>query len=221
MKRLQVLLKAVMLRRTKSSKIDDKPILELPTKTELVDHVLFNEDEQAYYTSLESKSKLQFNKYQKAGTIGKNYSNILVLLLRLRQAACHPHLIMDFEQAPADTTKEEMVELAKALDHDVVRRIIEAAGEFECPICYDMSPNPRIVIPCGHDTCSECLVKITTNAQDQAIQEGNETGGSAKCPTCRGRIIMNRVIDYQTFKNVYMPGDKDDEVSAEEEESNE
>ncbi len=216
MKKLQAVLKAILLRRTKTSQIDGKPILTLPEKTEEIVHAIFNEDEQAYYTALESKTLIQFNKYVKAGTIGKNYSNILVLLLRLRQAACHPHLIMDFEEAPPEASIEDMETWAKTLLPDVIRRIIGATVPFECPVCYDPIPNPRIVIPCGHDTCSECLVKIAGNVQQEAIAEGNESG-DAKCPTCRGKIDMKKIIDYETFKKVHM-GEKDD-LAAEDNES--
>ncbi|KAI9743819.1 MAG: hypothetical protein M1818_002553 [Claussenomyces sp. TS43310] len=203
MRKLQAVLKAIMLRRTKSSKIDGKPILTLPSKTEEIVHVLFNEDEHAYYSALESRTQLQFNKYLKAGTVGKNYSNILVLLLRLRQAACHPHLIMDFEEAPADSTPESMMELAKTLTPDVVARIIQATIPFECPVCYDPVPNPRIVVPCGHDTCSECLVRITATQAQQGLADGNEAA-AAKCPTCRGKIDPQKIIDYETFKTVHL-----------------
>jgi hypothetical protein len=215
MKKLQAVLKAILLRRTKSSQIDGKPILTLPEKTEEIVHAIFNEDEQAYYTALETKTLIQFNKYVKAGTIGKNYSNILVLLLRLRQAACHPHLIMDFEEAPPEASIEDMETWAKTLLPDVVRRIMGAVVPFECPVCYDPIPNPRIVIPCGHDTCSECLVKIAGNVQQEAIAEGNEAG-DAKCPTCRGKVDMKKIIDYETFKKVHM-GDKDGLVAEDDE----
>ncbi|RAL68550.1 hypothetical protein DID88_007276 [Monilinia fructigena] len=81
MKRLQGVLKAILLRRTKKSQIDGKPIINLPPKVEEIAHVVFSNDEQEFYQSLENKTQLQFNKYKKAGTVGKNYSNILVLLL--------------------------------------------------------------------------------------------------------------------------------------------
>jgi len=129
MKKLQVVLKAILLRRTKTSEIDGKPILTLPTKTEEIQHVVFSVDEKSFYDALEQKNALLFNKYVRAGTVGKNYSNILVLLLRLRQCCCHPHLITDFDEAPvalADISAEVMVELAKSLEPDVVKRLLEA-----------------------------------------------------------------------------------------------
>lgn len=131
MRKLQAVIKAILLRRTKTTKLDGKPIIELPKKTEEIQHVVFSEDEQEFYNALETKTRIQFNKYMKANTVGKNYSNILVLLLRLRQCCCHPHLITDFEEvAPAGVQQspEVMVELAKSLTPDVVGRLLAAEG---------------------------------------------------------------------------------------------
>lgn len=133
MKRLQALLRAILLRRTKTSLIDGKPIITLPPKTEEIQHVVFSPEEQDFYKALESKTQIQFNKYLRANTVGKNYSNVLVLLLRLRQACCHPHLIMDFEEAPLaglDMSIEAATELAKSLAPDAVVRLL-AAEAFE------------------------------------------------------------------------------------------
>ncbi|TVY91116.1 putative ATP-dependent helicase [Lachnellula willkommii] len=218
MQRLQTVLKAILLRRTKQSQIDGKPIITLPPKTIETQHVVFSDDELAFYRALESKTQIQFNKYLRQNTVGKNYSNILVLLLRLRQACCHPHLITDFDEASPvaeNLTAEKMQELARGLLPDVVARLLEADG-FECPICYDGVLNPSIIIPCGHNTCPECLTSISTTAAQQNIADGNEGAAHAKCPECRGILDPNKVIDYRTFKKVHDPnaaGD-DDEAAA-------
>ncbi|TVY42355.1 putative ATP-dependent helicase [Lachnellula occidentalis] len=218
MQRLQTVLKAVLLRRTKQSQIDGKPIINLPPKTIETQHVVFSDDELSFYQALESKTQIQFNKYLRQNTVGRNYSNILVLLLRLRQACCHPHLITDFDEAPPNAdnlTAEKMQELARSLLPDVVARLLEADG-FECPICYDGVQNPSIIIPCGHNTCPECLASISTAAAQQNIADGNEGAAHAKCPECRGNLDSSKIIDYRTFKKVHDPnaaGD-DDETAA-------
>lgn len=151
MRQLQALLKAILLRRTKKSQIDGKPILNLPERTTEASHAAFSEDEAVFYSALESRTQLQFNKYLKAGTVGRNYSNILVLLLRLRQACCHPHLIKDFGQATGvtDVTAEDMKDLARELAPEVVARIKEQSGQnddaaLECPVCMDLAENATI-----------------------------------------------------------------------------
>jgi SNF2 family DNA or RNA helicase len=145
MRKLQAVLKAILLRRVKTSLIDGNPIITLPKKTEEIQHVVFSEDERAFYSALESKTRIQFNKYLKTNTVGKNYSNILVLLLRLRQACCHPHLIHDFEEvapAGADLDLNAMLELARSLSPEVVARLLSAEDAFEVSLYIPWNDTP-------------------------------------------------------------------------------
>ena len=213
MQKLQALLKAILLRRTKKSKIDGKPILTLPERTTKHQHAVFSEDELAFYKALETQTQLQFNKYLKAGTVGRNYSNVLVLLLRLRQACCHPHLIKDhgLRAGTTDIPLADMLVLARELSSDVVARIKEQSGTneqsaLECPVCMDMAENATIFIPCGHSTCSECFARISDPSQ--AIAGGDAGEGRSvdiKCPNCRGKVVPSKVIDHNAFKKVFMP----------------
>jgi SNF2 family DNA or RNA helicase len=214
MRQLQALLKAILLRRTKKSQIDGKPILNLPERTTEPRHAVFSDDEDAIYQSLQTRTQLQFNKFLKAGTVGKHYSNILVLLLRLRQACCHPHLIRDFSQASGATelSPEDMMKLAKELAPDVVARIREQSNlnddcALECPVCMDMTDNSIIFVPCGHNTCSECFARISDPSQapaDGDIGEGSNSV-NVKCPNCRAKVMPSKVIDHNAFKRVHMP----------------
>ena len=212
MQKLQALLKAVLLRRTKRSKIDGKPILSLPEKTINAENAEFSEDERAFYNALESKTQLQVNKYLKNGTLGQNYSGVLVLLLRLRQCCCHPHLCnKDFLPAGGslEVSHAKMIQLASTLKPDVVARI-KASGlqneeaALDCPVCMDTAANATIFVPCGHSTCSECFTRITDPSQTIAAGDGDGNGGG-KCPECRGKVSPDKVIDHDTFKEVHQP----------------
>lgn len=214
MKALQALIRSIMLRRTKQSKFEGQPILTLPERTTNIDNPVFSEDEAAFYKALEDRSALQFNKYLRNGTVGSSYSAILVLLLRLRQACCHPHLIKDFGvSAAAGVSPETLIDLAKHLDRGVVERIKATKGNFECPVCYDAVTNPAIFVPCGHDTCQECFAKIADNAARNG--EGGGAVGNAKCPNCRGEINSKRITDFESFKKVHMPDQLTEEEQAE------
>jgi SNF2 family DNA or RNA helicase len=216
MQALQALCKSIMLRRTKKSTFEGKPILVLPERTTMTDVPVFSEAEREFYTSLETQTQLKFNKYLRRGDVGQSYSAVLVLLLRLRQACCHPHLIKDFSVAAAgDMTPDQMVESAKELSEQVVQRIKETEGNFECPVCYDAVPNPAIFIPCGHDTCSECFARIADPSN--GIQNGDERN-QVRCPNCRGNIDPKRVTDFYSFRKVHMPETiPEDERKGEEE----
>lgn len=77
MRMLQALLKAILLRRTKKSTIDGKPILNLPERTTEAQEAAFTDEERAFYQAVETRTQLQFNKYLKAGTVS------LLIIIRL------------------------------------------------------------------------------------------------------------------------------------------
>lgn len=204
MQKLQALLKAILLRRNKKTEINGRPILNLPERRVEETNPDFSEDERNLYVALETSSAVKFNKYLKAGTVSNSYMQILVLLLRLRQACCHPNLIKDLGivAATAEITQDTMDDICRNLDPNVVARIKEANGTFECPVCYDAVENPAIFTPCGHDTCPDCFSRIADPSN--ALAEGDE-GRVAKCPECRGPINTKKVIDYECFKRIHMP----------------
>lgn len=203
MNKLRALLKAIMLRRKKDSKLDGKPILQLPAKREHAVYAELSADERDFYKQLEEKAQVVFSKYLREGSVGKNYSNILVLLLRLRQACCHPHLNLDVDDAVNPVSSADVEELVKKLDASIVERI-KGVEAFECPICYDAVQSPSFFIPCGHDSCNDCLSRIVDNAISQNLHEGNESD-KAKCPVCRGVFEPRKCFTYDLFKKVHMP----------------
>ena len=206
MNKLQVLLKAILLRRTKDSEINGKPILQLPPKVTEKVHVVFSEDEQQVYNALENHTQVEFNKYLRKGTVGRNYSQVLVLLLRLRQACCHPHLMSDFsvEAGPIvqGSQAPDRVENAKKFDAQVIVRLKEN-DDRECPICFDAVDNPLIFFPCGHSACTECFARITDPSA--GVMQGIDGAAEVKCPNCRTKIDPQKATDRTSFRKVHFP----------------
>ena len=207
MKALQVLCNAIMIRRSKTATIDGRPILaDLPVRNVLVDQRTFSNDEREFYDSVEKGAKARFNKLLAQDNVGRNMVNLLVLLLRMRQACCHPYLIKDLGvAATAEISFEQMRDLARQLRPNVVQRIkdiaIDAAQSgsgdvaFECPVCLDSFPNPAIYVPCGHLSCSDCFAQILNGVE----------GGETTCPNCREKIKKDHAIDFVTFKQIHQP----------------
>ena len=73
-----------MLRRTKTTVVNGKPILELPPRLVSVVECEFEHLEREFYNSVEQKVQTSLEKLQQ-GDINKAYTSVLVLLLRLRQ----------------------------------------------------------------------------------------------------------------------------------------
>ncbi|EEP78640.1 rad8 protein [Uncinocarpus reesii 1704] len=213
MRKLQALLKAILLRRTKSSKINGRPILQLPPRTTEKVHAVFSEDEQLVYSGLEAKTQIQFNRYLDAGTVGAHYSSVLVMLLRLRQACCHPHLIQFFnDDNNVNLSNVDLKANAKLLSPGVVARLREN-GNSECPVCIDAVENPIIFFPCGHSTCAECFAKISDPSR--GVAEGTDGAFEVKCPNCRAKVDPKKVTDSLSFRKVHFPGDDDsNEIDA-------
>ena len=53
-----------------------------------------DETEQDFYEALYTQSKAQFSAFVGEGTLLNNYAHIFDLLIRLRQAVCHPYLVI-------------------------------------------------------------------------------------------------------------------------------
>ncbi|KAF8118270.1 hypothetical protein N665_0005s0038 [Sinapis alba] len=92
-KKLQAILRAILLRRTKGTLLDGQPILHLPPKIINLTKAEFSPEESAFYKGLETTSQSEFKAYADAGTVHTNYAYIRVMLLRLRQACDHPQLV--------------------------------------------------------------------------------------------------------------------------------
>ncbi|SCZ87737.1 BZ3500_MvSof-1268-A1-R1_Chr2-3g05205 [Microbotryum saponariae] len=92
--RLAVTRKAIMLRRTKDSRINGKLIVTLPKREIREVKINFHEkDEADFYKAVVEKMELRMNAFVDAGTVMSNYTSVLTLLLRMRQACSHPALV--------------------------------------------------------------------------------------------------------------------------------
>ncbi|KAI1772701.1 SNF2 family N-terminal domain-containing protein [Hypoxylon cercidicola] len=203
---LRALLSSIMLRRKKDQLIDGKPIIELKEKVEVVDYAVFDDDELDFYRTLEKKSRVEFSKYYQGGAAGKNITKILILLLRLRQACCHPHLhLLDLETAGPNISDNNMVKTAKSLGPKIVQRTKEAKN-FTCSVCADVRKTMNIMSPCGDYVCTPCVEEFMDLAKQQSIEAGNGEGsaskGSLDCPKCKEH---SKVVTYDAFTKAHMP----------------
>ncbi|KAK6456668.1 SNF2 family N-terminal domain-containing protein [Scheffersomyces xylosifermentans] len=135
MNKLRAILKAILLRRSKTTLIDGKPILTLPEKHLHSDYVEMDEEEKTFYNSLEEGVVKKAQKLMSRKQVGAA-SGILTLLLRLRQACCHQYLVEIGEMRANSKTKSRstrdwtlMYRKVNALDSNVTDRIMHLAGE--------------------------------------------------------------------------------------------
>ncbi|KAI0691058.1 SNF2 family N-terminal domain-containing protein [Cytidiella melzeri] len=100
--RAQAILQPLIVRRTKDSTLEGKPILELPPKhVELVE-LKFSKDERQLYDLIQQRAQVQLSRFIRNNTVVKNHSQVLVLILRLRQICCHPNLVLSLSEDGSD-----------------------------------------------------------------------------------------------------------------------
>ncbi|XVE92956.1 hypothetical protein REPUB_Repub01dG0148800 [Reevesia pubescens] len=165
-KKLQAILKIVMLRRTKATLIDGEPIINLPSKSIHMSKVDFTAEERAFYTQLEAYSRSQFKAFAAAGTLNQNYANILLMLLRLRQACDHPLLVKGFNSdsiQKSDSVGQVSVEMAKTLPREMLINLLNRleTSFAICLVCND-PPDDPVVTMCGHVFCYQCVSEYLT-----------------------------------------------------------
>ena len=74
-----------MLRRIKDHILNGKPIITLPARNLSVAQRKFDPDEHAFYKTLSERMSTQLDKLVQANQASKNYTHVLLMLLRLRQ----------------------------------------------------------------------------------------------------------------------------------------
>ncbi|KAH9990105.1 SNF2 family N-terminal domain-containing protein [Russula vinacea] len=186
--RAQGILKPILLRRTKDSKLEGKPLLTLPPKSIELEMLQFSEDEREIYDDFEKQAKIRVNRFIRERTIVQNHSAVLVMILRLRQLCCHPNLILcqadEFDDPTLLVGGENEKELGRArrvMGSEWVVKVKKRAmtrarameldftnGEDEedtmCPVCHDIYENNGRILKCGHEVCADCLEDMSQSA---------------------------------------------------------
>jgi len=108
--------------------------------------------------------------YDAAGTIRENYANILVLLLRLRQACDHPLLLNGQE---SDLIDGNSIERAKQLPKETVTNLLEKLerGPAICSICNVSNWDTQNLLQV------QCIICITSCSCNTLLyEEAKERG---------------------------------------------
>lgn len=170
---VQVILESVLMRREKRMKgKDGRPIIELPPKTSNVVRLSFSPLERKIYESVYDRAYMQYQTLAAAGTISRNFTFIFSVLMRLRQAVCHPLLVL--KGAKTVTKVDENTpesEDAKSVLGEAEEKVRELVAAFQS----------------GSDSveASNGTEKLSTEALEELFkQEAAEDGGDTECPFC-------------------------------------
>ncbi|XP_077417628.1 helicase-like transcription factor isoform X2 [Vanacampus margaritifer] len=178
---LQTLVKCITLRRTKSSKVDGRPLVSLPDKTVCVEQVELSAAEREEYELALNEGRNTIGRYVAEGTVLRNYADVLAILMRLRQHCCHPDLLANTtsDAGSASTPAELRKRLIEKL-----RVVLASGSDEECSVCLDSVRLP-VITHCAHVYCRPCIAQVIGTEQE-----------SARCPLCRSDIKINELVEF-------------------------
>lgn len=214
MKKVRILLKAIMLRRSKTDKIDGEPILELPPKEVVVDEAQLAGQELEFYSDLEQKNQKLARRLLERKSRG-NYSNVLTLLLRLRQACCHPELVIAGEKkangtkvANGKSFEDDWLRLYRRIKMMTIEQHETVSNSMDMMICFwcmeQLEPESTCVLTaCGHLLCESCVEPFIDEASTASNVLTTEKGIlRLPCKKCQSRTLETEIVSYKLYDQV-------------------
>ncbi|RXW22669.1 hypothetical protein EST38_g3186 [Candolleomyces aberdarensis] len=216
---VQVILESILLRRDKSMRdAEGNRIVDLPPKEEVFEYLEFAPLERKIYDSIYLTAKRDFEQLDAKGLVGKNYTHILAMLMRLRRAVLHPKLVITQDDQRAFSPKgDDVVEV-----NDLLQRLADNGDEAdkpnafaenflsnltkdevtECPICFSEIESPMLIPECMHQFCKDCIVAH--------IGISEEKGQVPSCPSCAtGHLQAKNLVEIIRTK-----GEENEEPSS-------
>ena len=215
---VQAILSSILLRREKSTRDrNGRPIVELPPKELDTQYLAFSEAEREIYNNVYDRARSRYMRLAAQGQVGRNFSLIFSVLMRLRQAVCHPLLVLterregntELPEAEAREEKSyhehlhELVARFQSEDDEgrgqtyalqVLEQLVhaeergDAPVEEECPFCMETKPSKCFLPLCMHHGCRECVV--------QYLQACEDRGEEPHCPVCRrGPVQVEQLVE--------------------------
>lgn len=131
---VQVVLESILLRREKTFKDKDgQPIVSLPSKTVELKHLDFTPVERRIYDLCFERAWLQYQRLREDGTMSRNLSIIFSVLMKLRQAVCHPLLVLKALQESHANARAKQLEAGGGaeVDEEAEAEVHELVQQFQ------------------------------------------------------------------------------------------
>ncbi|CAG9314918.1 unnamed protein product [Blepharisma stoltei] len=178
---LRRLLKPIVLRRTKASKLaNGSPIISLPPLNIDTIYLAMHIEERRVYDRLFNHTKARFRSLISQGRLKSYISSVFELLLRLRQLCNHPFLIMNKNDAdPLESIDKFFNKVVENTSENYINELVDKIKQGEamdCPVCLDMIDD-AVITKCGHFMCRLCGV--------QQVEKNRN------CPLCKAVLTAH------------------------------
>ncbi|XP_078266571.1 helicase-like transcription factor isoform X3 [Rhinoraja longicauda] len=195
LKRLQALINNITLRRTKTSKVNGRPVIELPARTVFIQYIALSDEEKQIYESVKNEGRAIIGRYFSEGSVFTHYAHVLAILVWLRQLCCHPRLFANSSAVMASTDSATPDELREKLVKKI-KLVLNCGSDEECAICLESLSLP-VITHCAHVYCKPCICHVIRNEQP-----------TARCPLCRAEIRAEQLVEFPPEESDSAPLDK-------------
>ena len=180
--RLQVVVDAVCLRRTKTDRRPDgAPLVCLPVKQVLTRRLELSREERTCYSLYHNKARQIITRFRRRGDLLRNYAHVFALMTRLRQLCCHRDLVKDVDWDEALRTPVEAGEESQQERVARLREMIAEGVTDDCSLCLSPLSLP-VITTCGHVFCKVCI---------ETFLQTNKPG---RCPLCLNTLNRSQLV---------------------------
>ncbi|CDI75044.1 DNA repair protein, putative [Eimeria praecox] len=147
---------------------------------------------EAVETTIFEHSKAKFDQLVQSGQVLQQYTHVLQLLLRLRQACNHPLLPSHREhqrhQQFIDAISPAQDPL-RCRTNDAPGGVLNSSSDAvegkleDCPVCLEPPTEAVVLTNCWHVLCVPCVLLLQSNC----------SGTAAACPTCNSKFLHQHV----------------------------
>ncbi|KXZ51801.1 hypothetical protein GPECTOR_11g243 [Gonium pectorale] len=194
-KRLQVLMGSIAMRRTKDLRIGGRPLVVLPRKSINLVTVHLTREDRAKYDALELQGRRMVAHALETSTLLENYMSVLEIILRLRQASgdevadagclCtrDPLPLTEGLAAPGGSRGAAAAAPLSEEERAALLGLLTAGLQDDCPVCLEPLTGSAVITRCRHIFCRPCLENVLARAAGPG------------CPMCRAKVNLADLVE--------------------------
>jgi len=208
--RLAAMLRKVMLRRTHQDVLMGAKLLPLPDSDRRDHACQLSDIERGIYEVVHNRFVKRINVLARKGELKKQYSNVLVMLLRLRQLVAHPLLIQDTIKDLLEP--EDFLELERVINAPIRVSSSEAATLMHLRRML-RSPKDLVSLDSVKDLAESAAQNCPIIIEDNGAKETSKKKKSKEDKEVEADVEADIPIKEEAEEELYMPFPKRAELT--------